>query len=274
MKAQKFILGLFLSIFLVSCISATNNSNPQQILPTRTLAEDLEIARPIIAKILTIIGLLLSSAGMLGSARLEKIERLNRKIRRRIKFSVFFYSSRPVAGKFFFYSILISYLIMLYALFIPSEFQAEFLAEFINIAKENIVASIIMPLSLIFGLFFLLIVLYLLIKHKNPKQTYLAINSQISSFINQKFGGKNISIKYLIIFFPFTLLFFFLYLYSIFIIWYFWIIQNIYSFAFTFVTYLLLLPYKLLEIFRIKAKLRGSIVTVGVLIGILGVLLD
>jgi len=144
-----------------------------------------EFIRPILAKILAIGGLLLSSAGILGNSRLERLERINRKIRRRTKFSVFFNSSRPTIGKFFLFYTIIIYIAFIIILLLFPEFRRDFLH-----------GDILTTILFLFGNTLISLlnfsVLYLLVKYKSPKQTYLAIHDYLRKIFPKEFYKSEI----------------------------------------------------------------------------------
>jgi hypothetical protein len=228
--------------------------------------DNWQIIRSVFAKTLEIGGLFLSSAGILGTPRLMRLERLNRKIRRRIKFSIFFNSSRLVIGKIFLFYLGIVYITFISLLLFFPEFRTSMLLED-TVSNIGFVVAITISFALLF------VVTSLLIKYKSPKLAYLATHQQLLKFVPDIYSEFNFpkiriyGLQVSILLFPIDLLL----LYYLFIH---WLSISFLSLIFSFTLSVLLFPYKALETFRVKTKLRGGIVMIGIVISIIGILLD
>jgi len=226
--------------------------------------DNWQLIRSVVAKALEIGGLFLTSAGILGIPRLSRLERLNRKVRRRIKFSVFFNSSRLVIGKVFLVYLIVYYVALISSLLFFPEFRTSFGDTASNI---GFIAFITLNFALLFA------ITSLLVKYKSPKLAYLAIHERIHKFMPSSILELNVSIIRIyglqvpLMLFPIDIMI----LYAVFLQ---WLSISFLSFVFSITLSVLSFPYKALEIFRIKTKLRGGIVVIGIAISIIGILLD
>lgn len=282
---------------------------------------DWEFLRYFSAKILQVLGLILTSAGILGKTRLKRIERYNRFFRRSIKFSLFFQQTSPFVSIFFFIFFIVSYLVVMsyfaHKIWIEKNLFEQIIAIIIILSFScgviyMIFVSIHKTLSsgeesfkavsyfafftAFIGSFFftysrnLSNLLYLssfwiMIPYvgwlsyqaiqKSSLKEFVALSGNPlnwNSYIGNADFKKSVLEKILDIFAwvgrqleRLTLLEITLAV---------WIMVKSLNLFLAFILYFLLLPYKFFEILRLRFKLRESILAIGVLLSLIGIILD